>query len=399
MKRLDVTVPKKNEEDVEEVLEEFSDDITSSKVEKEGEDYIQFQVTVESKSIDELTEKVRHIKDVESGSLTIEILEETARIEKGKRMESISSQLSVQEMYSKALAFSTFNKNSWVLIALSAGIAELGIMLENVMVVVGAMVIAPLLGPFISASFGLVIGDRRLIQESLINAFLGMALAVLVAFVLPKPTFEQANDLMYLISNPTIITIPLSLFVGAASALTFVSGNKEQLAGVAVAIALVPPAAVTGMALSIGNISMFFNALLIIFTNMASLILAGSLTFKLVGVSPSTYYRKKVSQEKFRKALVVSVVSIVIISGVVGYLSYQNIRSTNFNSEVEEYVESKFSDNILSKEIIISDNTINVQVMAVNPEVEPQQLESELKAMTGREVEFRVVSVPGDMLD
>ena len=400
MKRLDITVPGKNEKEVEEVLEEFSEDITSSDVEKEDKKYIQFQVTVKSEKIDELTESVKHIKDIESGDLTIEILEETARIEKGKQMESVSAQLSTQEMYSKALSFSTFNKNSWVLIALSAGIAELGIIMGNVMVVVGAMVIAPLLGPFISASFGLVIGDRRLIQDSLVNAFMGMALAVLIAFIIPKPTFEEANALMMLISNPNFVTIPLSLFVGSAAALTFVSGSKEQLAGVAVAIALVPPAAVAGLSLSLGNISMFFNTLLIIFTNMASLILAGSLTFKLTGVSPSTYYRKKVSEEKFKKAVVISVISILLISGIVGYLSYQNIKAGNLKTEVNGFIDEQFSGNILSKEVVISENAVSIKVVAVNPQVNATQLEHELTAITGlNNIDVRITSVEGRRMD
>ncbi len=398
MKRLDITVPKANEKEVEEVLDKYCEDVASSDVEKEEEPYIQFQVTVESEDVDELIEEVKHIKDVDTGKLTVEILEQTARIKKGEQVESTSSQRSTQEMYSKALEFSQFDRNSWLLIALSAGIAEFGVMMQNVMVVVGAMVIAPLLGPFIAASFGLVIGDKRLIQNSAIHAGLGMVLAITIAFILPIPAATEVNALMELISKPTFITIPLSLFVGAAASLTFVTGNKEQLAGVAVAIALVPPAAVAGLALSLGNIAMFGNTMLVIITNMASLILAGSLTFKLVGVSPSTYYRKKVSEERLTQAIIVSIISIVLIGAFVGYLSYQNLQTDNLQGQTDEIVRELFGDKLLSQRILVDNNEVTVKVTVVNPDLTPEQLEIEIADRLPDEVvvEAEIIAVEGE---
>ncbi len=396
MKRLEITVPRNNRDAVDEVVNEFCEDVTYSEVKKEDGKYVKFQMIVEPDDIDELIEKVRHIKEVKSGDLTVEIIEEEAKIEKGKKMKNVSSQLSTQEMYSKALTFSQFDISSWVLIMLSAGIAVFGMMMENVMVVVGAMVIAPLIGPFIASSFGFVIGDRRIIKNSFMNAVFGVAIAILIAFIIPKPGFEEPNALMEMVANPTLIIVPLSIFVGSASALTFVSGNKEQLAGVAVAIALVPPAAVSGISLSIGAISMFLNSLIVILTNMAALILAGSITFKFVGVSPSTYYRKKVSQEKMKQAIMISAVSILLISVFVGYLTFQNIQSTNLRSDIDQVVDSSFSDNILSRDVEISGQQIHIEIMAFNPEVDVEALEDQLEARTGREVSVELIALKAE---
>ncbi len=399
MRRLKVTAPENSRKEVKEILEEFSKDITSTEVEKKDKEFVEFNLILEPDDIDDAVEKVRHIKEINKGELTVEIIEESAKIEKGKKMENASSRLSIQEMYSKALTFSTFDWYSWILIALSAGIAVFGVMVSNVMIVVGAMVIAPLLGPFISTSFGLVIGDKRIIRDSMINALIGVLITMFVAFIIPKPGFNEVNALMELIANPHVTTIPLSLFVGSASALTFVSGNKEQLAGVAVAIALVPPAAVSGIALSIGAFNTFLKALIIIVTNISALILAGSITFKVSGVSPSTYYRKKVSKEKFKQAVVISALSIVLVAFVVGYLTVQNFNTTSLSNEIESEINSRFSNNVISKEVEVSSHQVNVEIYAVNAEVTGSELERSLNALTDREVDVVVLNVDGEALE
>ncbi len=393
MKRIDITVPKEDKEKVQEAIEEFSDDIVVTQAKKDGNKVIQFQIAIKSKDIDPLIEEVKHIKDLDSGELTIEVLNETAHVEKGKRVEGDSSVVSVQEMYQRAFEFSTFNAHAWFLIALSAGIAELGILIESVIVVVGAMVIAPLLGPFISASFGLVIGDRRLIQDSLMHAALGVLLAIGAAYLISTPVTSEVNSLMRLISNPTFATIPLSLFVGSAAALTFASGRDENLAGIAVAVALVPPAAVAGLTLSMGNFAMFADVMLVLLTNLASLILAGSATFKFLGISPSTYTRKKISEERLRQAVIISLVSIIIIGVIFGYFSYQNIQASRIQSSIDSVIKNEFGNNILKYETTLEDSTAHIELVVVDPGISQQELTRKIKRKTDRKVRLDLIGV------
>jgi len=209
----------------------------------------------------------------------IETLEQTTHIEKGKKQEGGSEDLSTYEMYTKAFDFSKYNNSSWALIALSSIIAVIGLAIENIIVVIGAMVIAPMLGPFISASFGIVVGDTKISRESVINGVGGVLLAVFTAFLIGSVVDIDFNSLMQMIAEPGVGTIPLALAVGSASALAFSSEARETLAGIAVAIALVPPSAVAGLTLASLNIQMFLNVSLVIIANLMSLILAGSITF------------------------------------------------------------------------------------------------------------------------
>ncbi|MDY6769615.1 MAG: TIGR00341 family protein [Candidatus Nanohaloarchaea archaeon] len=395
MKRVEITVPADESDAAREILEQYEEEITSSEAEKEGDKVIQFQVALDSDDIDALTEDLKGVTELEAGDLTIEVLEETARIEKGRRQEGGSSTISVQEMYQKAFEFGSVSKTTYALIALGAGIAVFGVAMENVTVVIGAMVIAPMLGPFISTSFGLVIGDRQLIQESAIygaeSLLIGLSSAFLISLAIPI----QPNPLMRLIANPGVLTIFLSLFVGAAGALTFATEARESLAGVAVAIALVPPTAVAGASLAIPNFQIFFDVGLVILTNVSALVLAGSVTFKLYGISPSTYHRQKVSEEQLRKAIAISLASLLLITGVVGYLSYRDFQNTAAKTQVEAFIDNQMGDRVLRRQVTVSQQQVTVTLSVVDPEFTATELEELLSNRVGRDVEVTLIAVQG----
>lgn len=395
MKRVEITVPAEDRDTAEEIIKEF-DDPTASEVEKDDRTFISFSCTVDSEAIDELTQRLKEVKDLESGELTIDVLEETALIEKGKRREGGTQSLSVQEMYAKAFEFATFTRTSWALIILSTGIAVFGTITENMMVVIGAMVIAPMLGPFMSTSFGLVIGDRKIIQPSIKYGLLSIAVAILSAFVLGLPIPVEPNPLMRLISDPGFSTIPLSLCVGAASALTFATEARESLAGVAVAIALVPPSAVAGLAMAMGNYDMLFRVMLVIISNVASLILAGSVTFKLLGITPSTYYRKQVSKEQLSRALYISGGILLIITGLVGFVSYNDLRQTYEQSAITAELDSQFGNRMIYSDIRGRSDRVDITVAIVNPQISKQELLERLGQHTTRDIQLSLISVSGE---
>lgn len=395
MKKAEITVPKDHRDSVEEVLESYSEDFSVSDTQIRGEDFIEIKITLESGQIDALTEDLKGITDLDAGDLVIDVFDEKAHLEKGKKVTGGTADLSVQEMYQKAFQFSSLDRTSSLLVALGAGIAVFGVAMENLMVVVGAMVIAPMLGPFISTSFGAVIGDRELIRESVLEAIssiaVGFGSAFLVSLVIPlKP-----NPLMELIANPGFVTVPLSLFVGSAAALTFATEAREALAGVAVAIALVPPTAVAGASLSIPNISLFLNSSVVVITNVSALILAGSLTFKFYGISPTTYYRKKVSEEKLKKALAISGVSLLLIATALGYLSYIDLKNSQTEAEATTFLQDQLGDRILRMEVSPAGDTVDVDLVVIDPDFTHAELQDLLSNHLDNDVNLRMITVDG----
>lgn len=316
MKQLQITVPKKNKEDARSIIRDYSSDLESSEVEKDGDGrrkQIQFKVTVESDQIDELTEELKALEDIESGDLTIRVMDQQSLIRKGQQTRGSKSMLSQAEIYSQAQESAGFNRAEWSLIGISSIIATFGLVADNVIVVIGAMMVAPILSPFISAALSVAVGDQKLFSGSLKTGIASFLLAVAASSIAAIPFSAPQNPTLALVSSPSTIGMLLSLFVGAAAALTFVTGMRDEMAGVAVAIALIPPIASIGIGISSLNTGLVLDALTLAVMNILSIISAGFVVFRLIGVKPSTYHKKK-QAEKMRYILPLTVLILLVLS-------------------------------------------------------------------------------------
>ncbi len=180
------------------------------------------------------------------------------------------------------------------LLILATMIATLGLFVNSASVIIGAMLLAPLMQPIVSLSMA------ALRQESVmeLTAFKTIAVGVasvlltaaLIAWMMPiaKLTTEMAGRL-----SPTIIDLFVAIVSGAAAA--YAKSNEKissSLAGVAIAVALVPPIAVAGIGLGWGEWHMFSSAFLLFLTNLIGIVLAAALTFMVLGYSPLHIARK-----------------------------------------------------------------------------------------------------------
>lgn len=313
MKQLQVTVPEKFEDEAKEILEDFSSDISSSEAEKNDEKVKEFRITAESDQIDDLSRELKDIEGLESGDLTIRVMEQESLIRKGQKTRGSSSMLSQAEIYSQAQESASFNQAEWSLIGLSAIIATFGLIADNVIVVIGAMMVAPILSPFISGALSVAVGDLNLFKSSLTTGMASFILAVAASAAAAVPFTITQNPSIALVSSPSTISLLLSLSVGAAAALTFVTGMRDEMAGVAVAIALIPPIASIGIGIRMLDLRLVLDALTLTLMNMLSIIAAGFVCFRLIGASPSTYYRKK-QAEKMKYVLPLTVLILLALS-------------------------------------------------------------------------------------
>ena len=311
MKQLQVNTPSENSGKVKEILEKYSSDVFKIEGERNEEENTVFYATVGSEDIDEIVKQLKSIKEIELGELIIRVFKEDSLIEKGQKTRGSSSMLSQEEVYSKAQGSGSFNRAQWALTGLSAAIAGYGLMLDNIAVVIGAMMLAPLLSPMISAAISLTVGDRSLLKQSFFNTALAVPLAITIAALSTLPFPIELNPTMNLIVSAGAENMVLSLMVGAAAALAFVTGMRDQIAGVAVAIAVVPPLAASGIGLRMMNLSFTVNAVSIALVNILAVLLSGSLSLKLLGFGPSTYYKKK-SAEKMRYIFPVSITVMIL---------------------------------------------------------------------------------------
>lgn len=176
-------------------------------------------------------------------------------------------------------------------VGLSTLVAAVGLMTSSVAVVIGAMVIAPLLGPNVALSLAVTLGDLDLAWDALKANFAGLgvalALSVLVGVLLSvDPTVPEIAGR----TDVDLGDIVLALAAGAAGTLAFTQGLSAAVIGVMVAVALLPPLVATGLLLGAGEISLAYGAFLLVAVNITCVNLAGVVTFLMQKVQPRTWW-------------------------------------------------------------------------------------------------------------
>ena len=212
-------------------------------------------------------------------------------------------------------------------VLLSALVAAVGLMQDNVAVLVGAMVIAPLLGPNMSLALATTLGDGELFGRSIrcnaVGAGAGLALAIAIGLLFPlsEPFGPE-------IASRTRLGFPdlaLALASGAAGALALTAGARSSLVGVMVAVALMPPLVVTGMLLAGGHWGAATAAGMLVSANLICVNLAAVATFLVRGIRPRSWWDAKASARRSRNALTVwiallAVAAVFIAATELGWL-------------------------------------------------------------------------------
>ena len=170
----------------------------------------------------------------------------------GLRLDSCVPQ---KELYEARKAAAVPSLTFLLLLITSATIATLGLISNSTAVVIGAMIVAPLMDPILSLSCGIAMGDRRLIARSISLIFLGVGLVILTSFLVTNilgTNFVQSE--VYARTMPNLIDLGIAIAAAIAGSYCAVRSRlSSTIAGVAVAVALVPPLCVTGIGLSLGG--------------------------------------------------------------------------------------------------------------------------------------------------
>ncbi|QDU69988.1 TIGR00341 family protein [Engelhardtia mirabilis] len=214
-----------------------------------------------------------------------------------------------------------------ITVLLSALVAAVGLVQGNVAVVVGAMVIAPLLGPNMSLALATTLGDGELFSRSIrcnaVGAGAGLGLAILIGalFPLTEPFGVEVASRTHL----GFADLALALASGAAGALALTAGAKSSLVGVMVAVALMPPLVVTGMLLASGHPGAAGSAAMVVAANVICVILAAVATFLGRGIRPRAWWEAEASARRSRHALTVwiallAVAAVFIAATELGWL-------------------------------------------------------------------------------
>ncbi|MDI3260267.1 MAG: TIGR00341 family protein [Sinobacteraceae bacterium] len=223
-----------------------------------------------------------------------------------------------EALYQEVEKSTRLDMNFLVLVVLSTMVAAIGLIENNVAVVVGAMVIAPLLGPNLALSLGTALGDLDLVRKSAQTLSVGILLAVLLSVLIGGflPSHLSSTELMSR-TRAGLDSIALALASGAAASLSLTTGLSSVMVGVMVAVALLPPAAALGIMLGQRQFELATDAGLLLAVNIVCVNLASKIVFYVRGIRPRTWLEK----EKAKRATFIYVlgwlVSLLILMAII----------------------------------------------------------------------------------
>ncbi|MCF7983172.1 MAG: TIGR00341 family protein [Thiohalocapsa sp.] len=223
-----------------------------------------------------------------------------------------------EELYTQIAGGARLDANFLLLVVLSTIVAAIGLAEDNVAVVIGAMVIAPLLGPNIAFAFATSLGDKRLAAQSLITdlAGLGLALGLTLAMGLIWPVDLESREIMAR-TDVGLDSVALALASGAAAALSLTTGLSSTLVGVMVAVALLPPTAVLGMMLGHGRWELALGAGLLLAVNVVCVLLAAKVVFLAKGIKPRSWLERTKAKQSTALYLGLWIGLLVVLIGVI----------------------------------------------------------------------------------
>ncbi len=207
----------------------------------------------------------------------------------------------------------------WILLTLSAVIATAGLVADSVATVIGAMIVAPLMTPILGVALGLVLSSRRHMLASVgytvSGALVVIAIAALISVVFSPPDAYASNEQVMSRVSPSLVDLLAALATGLVGAFALVRSDIHDIVpGVAIAISLVPPLAVTGMLLQTGQISAALQSLLLFGTNVAAIIATCTVILLAYRVRAAARASGMQTGRLTRRSLIIVIGTVILIS-------------------------------------------------------------------------------------
>lgn len=226
-----------------------------------------------------------------------------------------AARISRHELYSDIASATELSANYLAMVVLSSIVAAIGLMRDDMAIIIGAMVLAPLLVPNVALALANTLGDTALAGKAIKTACCGLLLAGAIGFcfgmLLPVDPRIPAIAARTRLNWSDLV---LALAAGGAGVLAFTGGTLLSLIGVMVAIALMPPLITAGLMFGSGLTAEGYGAAEIVIANIICVNIAGIVTFRLQGIQPSTWWERDRARRAIRKSLLSWLIMLVLLS-------------------------------------------------------------------------------------
>ncbi|GAA0518123.1 TIGR00341 family protein [Halorubrum aquaticum] len=256
--------------------------------------------------------------------------------------------ISRQELQAKADDLASGLRTYVLMTVISAVIATAGLLLDSPATVVGSMVIAPLIGPAMSAAIGTVVDDEEMFRRGVRMQVIGVAVAVAAATLFavgfrslglvppgldPLELAEVAERIA-----PNVLVLAVAIGAGVAGIVSLMTGVSATLVGVMIAVALIPPAAAVGIGIAFGIPRLVIGAGVIVAVNVLSINLAALVMLWYEGYRPQRWFREDDTRATVVKRVVVLVAAIAVLSVFLGGVTYDSYVASTTEADIRNAV-------------------------------------------------------------
>ncbi|ELS04154.1 TIGR00341 family protein [Xenococcus sp. PCC 7305] len=306
----------------------------------------------------------------------------------------------------KATPIASLNRSLWRLsvpsfgfhfmLGLSAIIATLGLLANNVAIIIGAMIIAPLMGPIVGMAYSIAMGNRMLLRRSSLTIIKGIVLTILASWLTASVIGLKTVDSEILSrTNPTLIDFGIAMAAGAAGAFANTRRSiSDAIPGVAIAVALVPPLSVIGIGLALGEEEIVVGSSLLFLTNLICIIFFGGLVF---------LFQSYGNIERAKQGLVMSTVVMFLLAIPLTFSMRKLIVRKNFHYQISNLIvheTNTFANSaIRSIKVISHRDYLNVKIEVAAPidtisQEEIDQTRQLLSRRIGQDIDLEVKIIP-----
>lgn len=327
LRYLQIVVPEKGGSDLEQLLEGRDVVGTWNDARGEGVRVVGLLVAAEEseKIMDRLEQAYAHqdgfrviLLPVEAVLPRPESVEEPEKSVEESPQSSNGGRISREELYNDATEALGVTRILVAMTVLSSIVAAVGLVRDDVAVIIGAMVIAPLLGPNVAMSLAVTLGDLKLLKRAFVTNIAGFAIALVMALLVG--VCFRIDATVPAIEGRTRLSsgdFALALSAGSAGTFAFTRGMSGAVIGVMVAVALMPPLVTFGMLLGDLQFRQAIGALWLVTANVVCVNLAGVATFLAQGVRPRTWWEEERAKRATRIAMTIWGVLLLALTAIV----------------------------------------------------------------------------------
>jgi uncharacterized hydrophobic protein (TIGR00341 family) len=262
--------------------------------------------------------------------------------------------ISRDELYARAQDFAPANSTFFAFLLLSTVIATTGLLLDSAATIIGAMVVAPLMGPAISASVGTILDDQGMASRGVFLQVSGLVAAIVTAAVMgwllqqtvliPPGLDIRTVPQIAERTSPNFLSLFLALGSGLAGSLSIMRGSGSTLVGVAIAVALVPPAATSGLGLAFGFPGVAIAGAVLVIVNLLAINLSALLLFFMAGFKPLDAGKYEGVKASLVSRIVVISIGIAVLCIVLGAVTWTSFQVQSFEKQTQTEFQQRFDE-------------------------------------------------------